>query len=99
MSSRRQRSVMGKSRAASEKSAVMVTVTPASGPAVSGKLDRIDDFNVSLRDAKGQYYSFTREGAVPKVELKDPLRAHTELLRVYTDADIHNMTAYLVTLK
>jgi len=89
----------GRGGAASEKSAVMVTVTPASGVAVSGKLDRIDDFNVSLRDAKGQYHSFAREGAVPRVELKDPLQAHTELLRVYSDADIHNMTAYLVTLK
>jgi hypothetical protein len=29
----------------------------------------------------------------------DPLRAHTDLLRKYSDTDIHNMTAYLVSLK
>ena len=79
--------------------AVTVTVTPPSGQAVSGVLDRIDDFTVSLRDAKGQFYSFARDGDTPKIELHDPLRAHSDLLRQYTDADIHNMTAYLVTLK
>jgi len=35
----------------------------------------------------------------PKVEIRDPLKAHSELLGKYTDTDIHNMTAYLVTLK
>ena len=76
-----------------------MTVTPSSGPAVSGTLDRVDDFSVSLRDASGDYHSFTREGASPKVEIHDPLKAHSDLLGKYTDADIHNLTAYLVTLK
>ena len=84
---------------ASSRSAITVTVTPASGPPVSGTLDRVDDFNVSLRDASGDYHSFTREGSMPKVEIHDPLKAHSELLPKYTDADIHNVTAYLVTLK
>lgn len=79
--------------------AVTVTVTPSSGEAVSGVLDRIDDFTVSLRDGRGQYHSFARDGDSPKVELHDPLKAHSDMLRQYTDADIHNMTAYLVTLK
>lgn len=81
------------------KGAITVTVTLPSGQAVSGVLDRIDDFDVSLHDSRGEYHSFTREGAVPKVEIHDPLKAHTELLGKYTDADIHNLTAYLVTLK
>jgi hypothetical protein len=76
-----------------------VTVTLSSGKAISGTLDRIDDFNVSLRDPAGDYHSFTRDGAIPKVEVHDPLQAHTDLLHTYTDADIHNVTAYLVTLK
>ena len=74
-------------------------VTLPTGGTVSGTLDRIDDFSVSLRDASGKYQSFLREGGVPKVEVTDPLRAHLELLPKYTDADIHNVTAYLVTLK
>jgi hypothetical protein len=83
----------------SSRGAITVTVTPVSGPPVSGKLDYIDDFSVSLHDSAGKYHSFTREGDLPKVEVNDPLKAHTELLRKYTDPDIHNMTAYLVTLK
>jgi mono/diheme cytochrome c family protein len=89
----------GGGRAQSSNSAITVTVTPASGKATTGTLDRIDDFSVSLRDSAGEYHSFAREGDVPKVEVHDPLRAHTELLRKYTDTDIHNVTAYLVTLK
>jgi cytochrome c oxidase cbb3-type subunit III len=76
-----------------------VTVTLKSGETVSGKLDRIDDFTVSLRDSAGDFHAFTRDGAEPKVEIHDPLKFHTDMLRHYTDADIHNMTAYLVTLK
>src|SRR5215472_11365138 len=83
----------------STRAAITVTVTPASGQAVTGTLDRVDDFSVSLRDSAGQYHSFTREGDVPKVEIHDPLRPHTDLLRRYTDADIHNVTAYLASLK
>jgi mono/diheme cytochrome c family protein len=76
-----------------------VKVTLPSGESFSGTLDHIDDFTVSLRDSSGQFHSFAREGETPKVEVHDPLKAHTDLLRQYTDADIHNITAYLVTLK
>jgi len=85
--------------AGAARGAETVTVTEASGRKISGTLDRIDDFSVSLHDASGEYHSFTREGDSPKVEVHDPLKAHTDLLAKYTDADIHNVTAYLVTLK
>lgn len=77
---------------------VEVTVTPANGPAVSGTLDRIDDFTVSLKDAAGQYRAFTR-GPDVKVDVRDPYAAHNELLDQYTDADMHNIVAYLAALK
>lgn len=76
-----------------------VTVTLPSGETVSGPLDRIDDFNVALHDSTGAYRSFTRNGDVPKVVVNDPLKIHVDLMKTYTDADIHNVTAYLVTLK
>jgi cytochrome c oxidase cbb3-type subunit 3 len=85
--------------ASASKSATTVTVTLPSGEKISGTLDRVDDFNVALRDSSGEYHSINREGAVPKVEINDPLKAHTDLLGKYTDPDIHNVTAYLVTLK
>jgi mono/diheme cytochrome c family protein len=75
-----------------------VTVTPASGPPVSGTLDRIDDFNVSLKDASGQYRSWKRDPGL-KVEVRDPYATHNELLDQYTDADMHNIVAYLASLK
>ncbi len=83
----------------SPRGAVKVKLTLPSGEVVSGTVDHIDDFNVSLRDSAGEYRSFSRNGDVPKVELTDPLKAHRDLLPKYTDADIHNVTAYLVTLK
>jgi cytochrome c oxidase cbb3-type subunit III len=75
-----------------------VTVTPTSGQPVSGTLERIDDFNVSLRDASGEYQSFRRSAEV-KVEVQDPYSAHNRMLDEYADADMHNIVAYLETLK
>lgn len=86
-------------QAATPRNAITVKVTQPSGETFAGRLDRIDDFSVSLRDTSGKYRSFFREGKVPKVEVTDPLRVHVELLAKYTDTDIHNVTAYLVTLK
>jgi len=76
-----------------------VTVTDASGQKVEGRLVRIDDFIVVLSQADGITRSFRRDGDVPKVEIKDPRQAHLKLLPTYTDKDIHDVTAYLVTLK
>lgn len=77
---------------------VMVTVTPASGTAVTGTLMNIDDFDVSLRDAAGEYHSWKRRGDL-KVEKNNPYSAHVDLLESYTDKNIHDLVAYLVTLK
>lgn len=79
-----------------------VTVTLASGQSVSGTLEFVDDFNVALRDGAGEYHAFSRDGGRDgriKIEIHDPLAAHAELLKKYTDADMHNLLAYLVTLK
>lgn len=76
-----------------------VTVTLPSGETVQGTLDRIDDFVVSLTEADGTHRSFSRNGDVPKVVVKNPLQPHLDMLRTLNDTDIHNLTAYLVTLK
>ena len=78
---------------------ITVTVTLANGQKVEGSLGRIDDFIVSLTEADGTSRSFRRDGDVPKVEVHDPLKPHKDLLRVYNDKDIHDVTAYLVTIK
>lgn len=75
-----------------------VTVTLPDGETFSGTPKRLDDFTVSLTDASGNYHSWQRSNGV-QVALEDRLAAHRQLLGKYTDADIHNLTAYLVTLR
>ena len=80
--------------------ALQVTVTPQSGPAVSGGLVRMTDFEVTLYDASaGRMRSWLRSGETPKVTVTDPLQAHVDHLTKWTDAEMHNMTAYLTSLK
>jgi mono/diheme cytochrome c family protein len=77
---------------------VTVTVTPRSGVPVSGTLVSIDDFNVSLRDASGEYHCWKRTPDL-KVQENNPYAAHIALLDQYTDKNIHDLVAYLETLK
>jgi hypothetical protein len=77
---------------------VTVTVTTESGETLSGPLERMDDFTVSLRDAAGNYRSVRRTPGT-RVVKNDPFAAHTELLSRITDKNIHDVVAYLETLK
>jgi mono/diheme cytochrome c family protein len=80
--------------------AIRVTVTTPSGEAVTGGLVRLSDFEVTLYDqTSGAMRSWLRSGDVPKVVVTDPLQAHQDQLTRWTDADMHNMTAYLASLK
>jgi mono/diheme cytochrome c family protein len=78
--------------------AVTVTGKPATGASVSGVLVEMDDFNVLLRDPSGAYHSFKR-GPGLTVEKTDPLAAHVALLDTITDKQLHDVVAYLETLK
>jgi cytochrome c oxidase cbb3-type subunit III len=79
--------------------ALSVTVTLPSGDSFTGQPLSIDDFNIALRDQNGDYHSFSRTKDAPKVQIHNRLQAHMDLVTRYTDEDIHNLTAYLVTLK
>ena len=72
-------------------------VTLPSGEQVQGEVKHADDFVIAVRDASGWYRSFQRDRV--KVELQDPLAAHRELLEKLTQADVHNLFAYMETLK
>lgn len=76
-----------------------VDVTTAPGKKVSGELIHIDDFLVTLKQGDETERTFLRKGAVPLVVVHDPMQAHRDMLPRYTDHDIHDLTAYLVTLK
>ena len=83
-----------------DRNALKVTVTTASGEAVTGALVRLTDFDVVLYDAaSGRMRSFLRNGDSPRVVVTDPLKAHFDLLTKWNDTDMHNVTAYLATLK
>jgi len=77
--------------------AITVTVTPASGPAISGVLVEQSDFYVTLREADGGLRVVPRTGA--KVVTTNPLQAHIDLLDRISDKQIHDVVAYLETLK
>ncbi len=78
---------------------VTVTVTQPDGRKVEGQLGRLDDFIVTLTETDGTFRSFSRDHENPSVEIHDPMKPHRELLPQYTDKEIHDVTAYLVTLK
>jgi cytochrome c oxidase cbb3-type subunit III len=77
---------------------VTATVTPAGGQAITGALIQMDDFTVTLRDASGDLRTFTRTPALQVVK-NDPLAAHRALLDSITDKNMHDVVAYLETLK
>ena len=74
-----------------------VTVTAPSGQTMTGTLAYRDEFTVALRDATGQYHSWRTSDVQYKVD--SPAEAHVELMGKYTDDDVHNLMAYLQTLK
>jgi cytochrome c oxidase cbb3-type subunit 3 len=89
----------GAAPAESSARTITIAVTVPSGERTEGRLVRIDDFLVTVGLPDGSQRTFRREGEVPKVEIRDPLQAHRDLLAAYTDRDMHDVTAYLVTLK
>lgn len=78
---------------------VTATITYADGRVVTGYLTSVSDFTVVVRDESGKETVIPRDRGEPKVVLTDRLQHHLDLLAVYLDDDIHNLTAYLVTLK
>lgn len=88
----------GRRGGAPPKSAVRVTVTPQGGAAVAGVLVYMDDFVVTLQDESGVSRTFKRTPGL-KVQKTDPLEAHHALLDTITDKNIHDLVAYLETLK
>jgi cytochrome c oxidase cbb3-type subunit 3 len=94
--------VSGRERGAprdSQKSVPTATVTLPSGEKVKGQLLGVDDFLVVVRLDDGTLRTIRRDGRTPEVIIDNPLKAHEDMLPLYTDNDIHNVTAYLVTLK
>lgn len=84
---------------AASRRTVTVTVTMPDGKKYEGRQILRDDFLVTLVDQDGVQRTIRRNGDVPKVEVHDPMKAHRDMLLTLQDEDIHNLTAYLVTVK
>jgi mono/diheme cytochrome c family protein len=85
-------------RQAANAPVVTVTVSTESGETLSGTLDTMDDFNVTFHDASGAYRTVRRTPGT-RVVKHDPFASHVELLSRITDKNIHDIVAYLETLK
>ena len=77
---------------------VKLTITPPSGPVITGELIRMDDFDISYRDSDGKTQNIARVKGM-KIEKNDPYAFHAALLRTITDKNMHDTVAYLETLK
>jgi cytochrome c oxidase cbb3-type subunit 3 len=74
-----------------------VTVTTAAGKTITGTVAYQDEFTIALTDAEGIYHSW------PTIKVKytvdAPVKAHIEQFPKYTDDDVHNLMAYVQTLR
>jgi len=89
----------GRGRGGAEARPATAIVTTSTGVRVEGRLARIDDFIVSVVENDGTRRTFVRNGSEPKVEIRDPAAAHRTLVPTLADTDMHNVTAYLWTIK
>jgi len=73
------------------------TFTLSSGQTVITPVVAEDDFSVTVLDPLGARQTYQRSAI--KVTIDDRLAAHFDQLGKYTDADMHDLYAYLETLK
>ncbi len=83
----------------SDRRTVTATVTMPNGEKIQGQVARLDNFFITLLLDDGRLRTIRREGDVPKIDVKDPLEFHKKLPAILTDKDMHDVTAYLATLK
>jgi mono/diheme cytochrome c family protein len=76
-----------------------VTVELPSGMRIMGRLVEIDDFMVVMVDEGGDRRTIRRVGDIPRIKVDNPLQAHLDRVRSWEDRDLHDLTAYLATLK
>jgi mono/diheme cytochrome c family protein len=89
----------GRGAGAPNPTAPYATVTLPSGESIKGAPLRVTDFDVTLRMDDGSTKTWARNHGIPKVEITDPLQAHVDIMMKLSDTDMHNLTAYLATLK
>jgi len=81
--------------------ATTATVKMTDGTTIAGRVTQVSDFRITLVDPAGQAHVIDRQPGVEvqEVQMTDPLAAHQEMIMTLTNDDMHNVTAYLATLK
>ena len=69
----------------------------STGQTVVSPVAAEDEFSVTVLDPLGARQTYQKSAV--KVKVDDPLSAHYDQLGKYTDADMHNVYAYLESLK
>jgi cytochrome c oxidase cbb3-type subunit 3 len=87
----------GRGRGATPARSSTATIKLPSGQTVRGKVAYRDEFTIAITDADGYYRSYPTRGAAVTVD--NPLEGHIALLPKYTNDDMHNVLAFLQTLK
>ena len=86
-------------RSPAEPPRIRVTVSGLQGESLSGLLVFLSDYAVTVVDSSGERRTVPRHGNVPKIVMDDPLQAHLDRQLILTDRQMHDLTAYLATLK
>jgi cytochrome c oxidase cbb3-type subunit 3 len=87
----------GRGRGGAVSALPVATITLPSKQTVTGKVVYQDEFTIAITDAAGWYRSWPTSQVT--VSVSNPLEAHIALLPKYTNDDLHNVLAYLQTLK
>jgi cytochrome c oxidase cbb3-type subunit III len=93
-----QRGWIWPSRTANPALAITASVKTPDGAAISGRVTELSDFRIAIVDADGKTHAIERGPGVD-VRLTDPLAAHEQIILTLQNGDIHDVTAYLETLK
>lgn len=93
-----QRSWIWPPRSNSNSLAIAATVKTPDGVTLSGRVTQVSDFRITLIGSDGQTHRIDR-GPHVEVQLKDPLAPHQAWIESLKNDDMHNVTAYLETLK
>lgn len=81
-----------------ERAGTITAKVTTSGRTISGRITRMSDFRITLVDGSGEAHTLDRGPGV-EVQMKDSLSAHQQIVRTLTNDDMHDVTAYLETLK
>jgi cytochrome c oxidase cbb3-type subunit 3 len=93
-----QRGWVWPTRPANNSLAITATVKTADGATIAGRVIQVSDFKITLVGSDGQTHVIDR-GAGVDVEMKDPLAPHLKIINTLKNDDLHNVTAYMETLK